>query len=1370
MATPLKVNDPVYVSRDSQQLEGILSYSGSVQFADGDDWIGVRLTGSSLGLGKNDGSVRGKRYFTCDRNCGVFVRKSHVTRRVLTKLDELRLKRQLASGATTSSSSPTIRSSPSPYTGGRGGNSNASKRTLASKAKDLTGTNVTTASATKKRLNELRERRAALSSQPSPLSTSVESSRNSARVENSKIDLQEEGSKNIAAEALQTHFQEMQLQITGLRSSLTEVSAKLKKKEEEHSSLHNSLSRAEQDAREHKIRLEELEITIKSKEKERIIQVSSEKMHEQLENLQANHSKMETNKSQLQDFTDNIQSDLILVRRDLEREREARATEAQELQVAKANLLSVEQQLHALNNQAASRTTSDASHYKERAKLQAELGAMKRLNKQLENEKLDLEATLEDLTLDKEQLAEEKEDLEDRVEELKIDAETAQMEVEELRLELEDAKESLEGGGNSSMSVDADDAAQALTTQNARLREALIRLREQSSFETMELSRQLRTAEKEQTENAELKKEMDALRFTKTSLEEQIEFLKETVDQCSAFESMVEDLSDRVMMLEDDNISLQSTLREMEDAADIAAELEEVQADEVKALMLDLEGRDTIVRNLEDAIKMQRRREEDFQRTVINYRNSVETLKQEKNELLALQRGGEGEKSEIIASSQKALARAAQLVSDAAKARKQEAEHAFKWVERDIQRHLSNRLEAMLPHSIVSVELSAIKGEMLLCKVVGKASLALDALSASFSKAIRSGMNEVIPADESKSELSGVVRLSDEVSQTVDRLMHETRFSMSTVEMSSELLRLLAAGQWPDVLSKEESADLGSAFLHSLSDLDASIGSTLKILKEEGVLSPHRSNLAAFRQSIQTTLQDLKSFRNIEDKPLLADDWRPPCWKVFKDISLAKFSCMGSGAAIAAALRTDGTSESSSLLSSALKNLMTKMEQVTGEAIKIGSRMGRLEVTNEKVVKELENAALSWKHAAQGLIESVTCLFSKKGEIGLEKIKTCEGATDAVLKAMSQFISSLRAADLDPCEELIAHPLSAESKDPWSAISMLTQAIRSIDGDKDDVNFLIRARSIEHRLTSAIENIPTLIAANSKISTLEKTLGSRSKEIAIQNARLSELEKILAKQTSPVSRNRVQSSASVTEELMSLKEENRVLTDAMDVLQQQVDEYESEIRAMNNPKSPKGRLATPRKSSRNLPRTPLRSSGGINEDAAFAAGVSPASSVALQATLFRPAFESMQNETSIWKSNMIAQKIMELPPLSNCGIRSPELKKDISENNILTSLEAARSTLRLEQASFRLVNLTAKTPPRVQLLGSLSRVSVSEQKLREVTATASSALAKQGITKAKLEKGSLLGRIQFSDNDTYSPVPISVTMEDIRRIHLHIIQ
>jgi hypothetical protein len=77
----------------------------------------------------------------------------------------------------------------------------------------------------------------------------------------------------------------------------------------------------------------------------------------------------------------------------------------------------------------------------------------------------------------------------------------------------------------------------------------------------------------------------------------QISDLKDMFKQGSAYEVMVEDLHDRLLILEEELVTLQQTIREMEEAADITAELEEVQTEELKAVNRDLEDRESIIRN-----------------------------------------------------------------------------------------------------------------------------------------------------------------------------------------------------------------------------------------------------------------------------------------------------------------------------------------------------------------------------------------------------------------------------------------------------------------------------------------------------------------------------------------------------------------------------------------------------------------------------------------------------------------------------------------------------------------------------------------------------------------------------------------------------
>ena len=55
--------------------KGIVRFVGGTHFSSG-DWIGVELEGPD---GKNDGSVKGERYFECEMDYGMFVRPAVVS-------------------------------------------------------------------------------------------------------------------------------------------------------------------------------------------------------------------------------------------------------------------------------------------------------------------------------------------------------------------------------------------------------------------------------------------------------------------------------------------------------------------------------------------------------------------------------------------------------------------------------------------------------------------------------------------------------------------------------------------------------------------------------------------------------------------------------------------------------------------------------------------------------------------------------------------------------------------------------------------------------------------------------------------------------------------------------------------------------------------------------------------------------------------------------------------------------------------------------------------------------------------------------------------------------------------------------------------
>lgn len=60
--------------RTKDGRQGVVRYKGKIQVAVG-DWLGLELPDAS---GKNDGSAKGERYFSCPPGHGIFVRKESV--------------------------------------------------------------------------------------------------------------------------------------------------------------------------------------------------------------------------------------------------------------------------------------------------------------------------------------------------------------------------------------------------------------------------------------------------------------------------------------------------------------------------------------------------------------------------------------------------------------------------------------------------------------------------------------------------------------------------------------------------------------------------------------------------------------------------------------------------------------------------------------------------------------------------------------------------------------------------------------------------------------------------------------------------------------------------------------------------------------------------------------------------------------------------------------------------------------------------------------------------------------------------------------------------------------------------------------------
>lgn len=473
----------------------------------------------------------------------------------------------------------------------------------------------------------------------------------------------------------------------------------------------------------------------------------------------------------------------------------------------------------------------------------------------------------------------------------------------------------------------------------------------------------------------------------------------------------------------------------------------------------------------------QRRREDDFRRTVGNYKATVDTLRQEKQALLELQQGGEGEKNSLMMSSQKALSRAAQLVSEAANMRKREAEAVMDRINHTKFKHTSNRLESMLPQNLASVELTTMKGEILASTVCGKASHLLSGINALFRKHIKPPLSDATV--KSEDVIAGPLHalIPDELQQELYTTFHQADFGRVIAETSADIIRLLAAGQWPDLLSMEASSDLGSIIGHTIQELDEAFSVLLKTLKGEGSLAVEHTNVGALKLTAQKTIQALRAEIEHDDKLIVQASWNPPGWVLMRDIAIAKSTCLGTAAALAMVI--DSITHDGSTLT-ALNALYSAVEQSASFVTTVSLQLHNLDTIDANQVGTLSAACADFLSESLALMEAVKELLISNGDIA-----ACNAAAGRTIRAIGKMASELRSKVSNLSEGETYHALSPEYDDHWGGISVLARSIRSIDGDSEDVNYLLRSKAIEHRLSDAVENEPKLQLASTKITNLE---------------------------------------------------------------------------------------------------------------------------------------------------------------------------------------------------------------------------------------------------------------------------------------------
>ena len=249
------------------------------------------------------------------------------------------------------------------------------------------------------------------------------------------------------------------------------------------------------------------------------------------------------------------------------------------------------------------------------------------------------------------------------------------------------------------------------------------------------------------------------------------------------------------------------------------------------------------------------------------------------------------------------------------------------------------------------------------------------------------------------------------------------------------------------------------------------------------------------------------------------------------------------------------------------------------------------------------------------------------------------------------------------------------------------------------------------------------------------------------------------------------------------------LTEAMDVLHQQVDQYESEIKWLKDTKSPK-----PGQRRSSLSKASPFLSPGFSAEKRKSADelmqdTSPAAIGALEAALLRPALQAARHDAAACKAQSMISTLRALPPLSvSGGFHSLQVSRKVDKEEskqlepveesatLSTSLSDARLLARIEKASLSIVDLSkVDKSPRLALLESLSKSRSAENKLADAVYAAEQWLLDRQGTPVPVSKSDsqgsapLVGRIKIP-GDHPSVVPVIVNTPALHRLHMHMLQ
>lgn len=308
-------------------------------------------------------------------------------------------------------------------------------------------------------------------------------------------------------------------------------------------------------------------------------------------------------------------------------------------------------------------------------------------------------------------------------------AETAQSELEELKeklavveVELDVIKEGASAEGGSS-NVASSLAYIQLEKQNARLKEALVRLRDVSQENEQEQRRRIADMEKDVMSVEDLSAQLESTLIKLANADTQIEDLKVQLDDALDAEEMVVQLTERTLMLGEKIEEMRITIEDLEALKELGEELEENHVETERAMQDEINEKDVQLAERQQRIESLEEACQDMERTISRFRELVIQLESELEALRSVTQNAQNESATAASQTAAIMSLNLKLQSAATRSQARNIDHELKRIEANESKEMLDIVQPYLPQIYIETDVDATKCYLFFQRMASKTDL-----------------------------------------------------------------------------------------------------------------------------------------------------------------------------------------------------------------------------------------------------------------------------------------------------------------------------------------------------------------------------------------------------------------------------------------------------------------------------------------------------------------------------------------------------------------------------------------------------------------------------------------------------------------------